>query len=298
TLLYRYSGQPDFAVGTPVAGRTSAEVEGLIGFFINTLVMRAELSGNPTFLELLARVRETALEAYAHQDLPFERLVDAMQPERSLSHTPLFQVALVFQNAPREQFELSGLTFERIAAESGTSKFDLMLFATERADSLNLAFEYNTDLFDHVRIERMLEHLQTLMESVVRGPEKPIAELDILPEQERTQLLVEWNRTGSEYRSDRCLHELFEEQAARNPEKTAIVFEGEALSYGELNQQANQLAHYLMARGVGPEVLVGVCVERSLAMVVGLLGIGKAGGAYVPLDPAYPAERVAFMLAD
>ena len=298
TLLYRYSGQKDFAVGTPVAGRTSAEVEGLIGFFVNTLVMRSDLSGRPTFLELLARVRETALEAYAHQDLPFEKLVDAMQPERSLSHTPLFQVALVFQNAPREQFDLSGLKFDRIAAESGTSKFDLMMFATERADSLNLAVEYNTDLFDHVRIERMLEHLQTLMESIVREPEKLIEDLEILPDREREQVLVEWNRTEKEYRSEQCLQELFEEQAALDPEQVALVFDGAELSYGELNRKANHLAHYLKKRGVGPEVLVGVCMERSPALVVALLGILKAGGAYVPLDPAYPAERVAFMLDD
>ncbi|MEN3329447.1 MAG: hypothetical protein V7638_4254 [Acidobacteriota bacterium] len=298
TLLYRYSGQKDFAIGTPVAGRTSPEVEGLIGFFINTLVMRSDLSGNPTFLELLARVRETAFEAYAHQDLPFERLVDAMHPERSLSHTPLFQVALVFQNAPREQFHLSGLKFDRIAAESGTSKFDLMMFATERAEGLNLAVEYNTDLFDHARIERMLEHLQTLMESIVREPEKLIEDLEIVGERERAQLLVEWNRTESAYRGEQLLHELFEEQAALNPEQVALVFGGTAMSYGELNRKANQLAHYLKARGVGPEVLVGVCIERSLMMVVGLLGILKTGGAYVPLDPAYPAERVAFMLDD
>src|SRR6185503_857740 len=233
TLLYRYSGQPDFAVGTPVAGRTSAEVEGLIGFFINTLVMRAELSGNPTFLELLGRVRETAFEAYAHQDLPFERLVDAMQPERSLSHTPLFQVALVFQNAPLAQFDLSGLKFERVAAESGTSKFDLTLFATERAESLHLASEYNTDLFEQERIERLLGHLQTLMESVVRAPEKLIEELELLPERERAQLLVEWNRTEAEYRSEQLLHELFEAEAARNPEQVAVAFGDAAMSYGE-----------------------------------------------------------------
>ncbi len=298
TLLYRYSGQKDFAVGTPVAGRTAAEVEGLIGFFVNTLVMRADVSGQPSFVELLGRVRERAIEAYAHQDLPFERLVEAVQPERSLSHTPLFQVALVFQNAPLAQFDLSGLKFERLAAESGTAKFDLTLFATERADSLYLAMEYNTDLFDEVRIERMLEHLQTLMESIVGKPEKLIEELELLSERERSQLLVEWNQTESEYRSEQLLHELFEAQAARNPEQVALVFGGAALSYGELNRKANQLAHYLQARGVGPEVLVGVCIERSLMMVVGLLGILKAGGAYVPLDPAYPAERVAFMLED
>jgi len=298
TLLWRYSGQNDLVVGTPVAGRNSAELEELIGFFVNTLVMRSDLAGNPSFLQLLAKVRETALEAYANQDLPFERLVDVMQPQRSLSHTPLFQVALVFQNAPREWFNLSGLKFERIPAESGTSKFDLMLFATETAESLNLAFEYNTDLFDDARIERMLEHLQTLMERIVREPETRIGELEILREAERKQLLVEWNQTAAEYCGDRCVHELFEEQAERTTDRVAIVFESQQLSYRELNRRANQLAHYLKKRGVGPEVLVGVCVERSLEMVVGLLGILKAGGAYVPLDPAYPAERLQFMLED
>src|SRR6185369_5021028 len=198
----------------------------------------------------------------------------------------------------REQFDLSGLKFERLAAESGTAKFDMTLFATERAASLYLAVEYNTDLFDEARIERLLEHLQTLLESIVREPEKLIEELEILPEGERAQLLEEWNRTEAEYRREQLLHELFEAQAARHPEQVALVFGGAALSYGELNRKANQLAHYLKARGVGPEVLVGVCVERSLMMVVGLLGILKAGGAYVPLDPQYPAERVAFMLAD
>ncbi|MFN2529808.1 MAG: amino acid adenylation domain-containing protein [Pyrinomonadaceae bacterium] len=298
TLLWRYSGQSDLVVGTPVAGRNSAELENLIGFFVNTLVMRSDLSANPTFQQLLSKVRETALEAYAHQDLPFERVVDAVQPERSLSHTPLFQVTLVFQNAPRERFDLGGLILHRIPAESRTSKFDLTLFATEAEGILNLAFEYNTDLFDDARIERMLEHLQTLIEAVVREPKTRIGRLEMLPEAERTQLLFSWNKTGKKYRRDSCLHELFEEQAEKKAAEIALVWGTEQLSYGELNGRANQLAHYLKRRGVGPEVLVGVCVKRSLEMVVGILGILKAGGAYVPLDPEYPEERLRFMLDD
>jgi amino acid adenylation domain-containing protein len=243
-------------------------------------------------------VRETALEAYAHQDLPFEQLVDTIQPERSLSYTPLFQVALVFQNAPREWFKLRGLRLERIPIESRTSKFDLTLFATETAEGLNLAFEYNTDLFDAARIERMMGHLQKLMEAVVEHPDARIGELDILTESERERLLVEWNETRTEYPSERCIHEFFEEQAETAADKFAIISEDEQLTYRELNRRANQLAHYLKKCGVGPEVLVGLCVRRSWQMVVGLLGILKAGGAYVPLDPAYPAERLRFMLED
>ena len=296
-LLWRYSSQKDIVVGSPIAGRNQEEIEQLIGFFVNTLMLRTDLSGNPKFSELLERVKEVALKAYANQEVPFEKLVDELQPERSMSHAPLFQVMFVLQNAPRAEFKLQGLTLTRMWTETKTSKFDLTLYATESAGNLKLAFEYNTDLFDEARIDRMLEHFRILLEGVVRKPETRIGALRILPTDERERLLVDWNQTAAEF-DTKCIHELFEEQVERTPEEIAVVAETGQLTYKELNRRANQLAHYLRQRGVGPEVLVGVCVERSLEMVVGLLGIMKAGGAYVPLDPAYPAERLRFMLED
>ena len=238
-----------------------------------------------------------ALEAYANQEVPFEKLVDELQPERSLSHAPLFQVMFVLQNAPRTDFTLRGLTVTRMRTETNTSKFDLTLYATESTGNLTLAFEYNADLFDDARIERMLEHLRILLEGVVRSPEARIRSLEILTKAERERLLVHWNDTAADFRIN-CIHELFEEQVTRTPKEIAVISEADRLTYEELNRRANQLAHYLKARGVGPEVLVGICIERSLEMVVGLLGILKAGGAYLPLDPAYPSERLAFMLRD
>jgi amino acid adenylation domain-containing protein len=296
-LLSRYAAQDDIVVGSPIAGRNQEEIEPLIGFFVNTLVLRTDLSGNPSFRELLLRVKEVALGAYANQELPFEKLVDELQPERSLSHAPLFQVMFALQNAPRSEFKLSGLSVRRVRVATKTSKFDLTLFATEIAENLNLTIEYNTDLFEGPRIERMLEHLQTLLQDVVRRPEARIGEFEILTTAERNRLLVDWTQTGDEFPA-KCIHELFEEQVERTPEEIAIVFETGQATYRELNARANQLASYLKTRGVGPEALIGVCVERSLEMVVALLGILKAGGAYVPLDPAYPAERLRFMLED
>ncbi|HKY27538.1 MAG TPA: amino acid adenylation domain-containing protein [Pyrinomonadaceae bacterium] len=296
-LLSRYAAQEDIVVGSPIAGRNQEEIEPLIGFFVNTLLLRTDLGGNPTFRELLSRVREVALGAYANQELPFEKLVDELQPERSLSHAPLFQVMFALQNAPRAEFKLSGLSLRRIRVPTKTSKFDLTLFAMEIAETLNLTIEYNTDLFDEARIERMLEHLQTLLNDVVRQPEARIGELEILPGAERQRLLVDWNQTADRV-DTKTIHELFEEQVERTPEEIAVSFEPGKVTYKELNRRANQLASYLKNRGVGPEVLVGVCVERSLEMVVALLGILKAGGAYVPLDPAYPADRLQFMLED
>ena len=296
TLLYRYTGQEDVVVGSPIAGRNRSEIEGLIGFFVNTLVLRTDLSGNPTFRELLERVREVALGAHARQDLPFEKLVEALQPERDLSRNPLFQVMFAFQNAPMEALMLPGLTVTPLEVESETAQFNLTLSMEETGQGLKGVVEYNTDLFDGVTIERMLGHFETLLEGVVVNPEQRLWELPLLTEAERYQLLVEWNDTEVEYPQDKCIHQLFEEQVERTPGAVAVVFEGEQLTYAELNRRANQLAHYLQKLGVGPEVLVGICVERSLEMVVGLLGILKAGGAYVPLDPAYPKERLAFML--
>ncbi len=306
TLLHRYTGQDDITVGSPIAGRTRAEIEGLIGFFVNTLVLRTDLSGNPSFRQLLDRVREVALGAYAHQDLPFEKLVEELQPERNLSHSPLFQVMFALQNVPRVAIELPGLTLSSMTVDSGTAKFDLFLSLHEETEALRGSLEYNTDLFDDATIHRMLNHFENLLKAVVANPDQRISGLALLTEGERHQVLVEWNATATDYPKDKPIHELFEAQAERSPDAVAVVFpltssghgKDKQLTYRELNIRANTLAHRLKKLGVGPEVRVGICVERSLEMVVGLLGILKAGGAYVPLDPAYPKERLAFMLED
>ena len=296
TLLHRYSGQEEIIVGSPIAGRNREEIEGLIGFFVNTLIMRANFRGDPTFRRFLGQVKETALGAYAHQDLPFEKLVEDIQPERSLSQTPLFQVMFILQNAPREKRELSGLELHTLAVSTNTAKFDLTLFVFEDADVISLQLEYSTDLFEPKTIIRLLAHFEVLLEAIVANPERRVSELPLLTEPERWQLLVEWNHTAREFSQQDCVHQLIEAQVKRRPEKVAVVFEDEQISYGELNGRANKLARHLRKHGVGPEVLVGICVERSLEMMVGLLGILKAGGAYVPLDPAYPRERLSFML--
>ncbi|KYC36320.1 hypothetical protein WA1_42115 [Scytonema hofmannii PCC 7110] len=298
TLLYRYTRQDDIVVGTPIANRNRKEIEGLIGFFVNTLVMRTYLGGNPSFKQLLSRVREVAIGAYAHQDLPFEELVERLQPVRSLSHTPLFQVMFTLENSPMPSFDLPDLTVSPLVVETTAAKFDLTLSMSNTASGLICSWEYNSDLFDNHTIARMAEHFQTLLSGIVANPEQRISELPLLTERERHQLLVEWNNTAQDYPQDKCIHHLFEEQVTLTPDAIAVVFEGEQLTYNELNQRANRIAHHLQRLGVGPEVLVGICVERSLEMVVGLLGILKAGGAYVPLDPTYPSERLVFMLED
>ncbi len=298
TLLSRYAGQDDVCVGTPVAGRNQTETEGLIGFFVNTLVLRTDLSGDPTFRELLRRVREGALGAYAHQELPFEKLVKELQPERDMSRTPLFQVMFVLKNAPPPTMEVSNLRMSALPVDGGTAKTDLALELWDEPEGLRGYFEYNTDLFDATTIARMAGHFQILLEGVVADPGQHLSALPLLTEAERHQLLVEWNDTQSDYPRDACIHELFETQAERTPDAVAVVFEDERLTYRQLNRRSNQLAHHLRKLGVGPEVLVGICVERSIEMVVGLLGILKAGGAYVPLDPSYPRERLGFMLED
>ena len=297
-LLQRYSGQSDIALGSPIAGRNDSQLEGLIGFFVNTLVLRVDASGNPSFLELLARVRECALDAYANQELPFEKLVQELKPKRDPSRNPLVQVMFVLQNAPGEDLDLPGLRCSRVQLGSDTAKFDLTLSLSEQPDGLRGELEYATDLFEAATIERLVGHWRVLLEAIVADPGQAISQLPLLTEAERHQLLIEWNDTAVEYPRDRCIHQLFEEQVERSPEATALVYETQQLTYGELNARANQLAHHLRSLGVGPEVLVGVCLERSLELVVGLLAILKAGGAYVPLDPSYPAERLAFMLQD
>ena len=298
TLLHRYSGCDQIVVGSPIAGRQHPELEPLIGFFVNTLVLRGDLSGDPPFRTLLVRTREAALGAYAHQDLPFEKLVEELHPDRSTSHAPLFQVLFAFQNVPWEPAALAGLHVARLPLHIGVSKFDLSLFVRKHEGGLSVLVEYNTDLFELATVRRMLGHYQTLLEGIVANPDARLSELPLLTDAERKQLLVDWNRTEFPYPKDRCLHQLFEEQVDRTPDATAVVFEDRQLTYRELNQRANQLGRHLQKLGVGPDTLVGVCVERSLEMVVGLLGILKAGGAYVPLDPNFPVDRLAFMLLD
>ncbi len=298
TLLYRYSGQADILVGSPIANRNHGEIEQSIGFFVNTLVLRTDLSDNPSFCQLINRVRKVTLGAYAHQDLPFEKLVEALQPERDLSRHPLFQVMFIFQNAPVTPLELPGLTLEPLEHENGTAKYDLSLYVRETDAGLEATWEYNTDLFEPATIQRMQGHWQTLLEAIATAPETPISHLPLLTPTEEQQLLIQGNQTQADYPQTACLHHLFEAQAQRTPDAVAVEFAGDRLTYRQLNIKANQLAHYLQEWGVQPNQLVGLYIERSLDMAIALLGILKAGAAYLPLDPAYPSERLQFTLAD
>ncbi|HKR15160.1 MAG TPA: amino acid adenylation domain-containing protein [Pyrinomonadaceae bacterium] len=297
TLLYRYSGQDDIVVGTPIANRNRAELENLIGFFVNTLVLRTDLSGDPSFLDLLLRVRETAIGAYAHQDLPFEKLVQEIQPERNLTQSPLFHVLFALQNTPSSTVELSGVTFTPWETDRETAKFDLFL-AMSDSQGLAMALEYNTDLFDEETIRQILANLKTLLESIAARPQTRLSELAILTAAERAANLTKWNQTARAYDRELNVAALFEQQVAQGPQRIAVEIEGRQFTYAELNARANQLAHYLRGLGAGPETLVGIATERSLEMLVSVLGVFKAGAAYVPLDPAYPAERLEFMVHD
>ncbi len=297
-LLARYSGENDIVVGSLIANRTHAEIEPLIGCFVNTLVLRTRLSGEPTVRELLQQVRKMVLDAYAHQDVPFEQIAEALQPKRDLSRNPLFQVMFVLQDAPQRALELTDLTVEPLEIETYTARFDLTLTMEESEAGLRGILEYDIDLFEAETIGRMATHLQMLLEGMVADPEQSIWLLPLLSASEWQQLLVEWNHTTKTYPHDKCIHELFEEQVERTPDAIALVFEDEQLTYSELNARANQLARYLQKAGAGPEVLVGICLDRSVGMIVGLLGILKAGSAYVPIDPTYPKERLAFLLED
>ena len=298
TLLWRYSNQDDIVVGSPIAGRNRVEIEDLIGFFINTLVLRASLSGNPTFGALLDQVKETAVGAYAHQDLPFEKLVEELQPQRDLNRNPLFQVMFQFQNTAPPQPNLNGLSTSRVKIATETAKFDLLLLVREQDDALLCIMEYNSDLFDGETIERMLNNYATLLESIVTDPDAHLADLPLLTTAQRQQILIDWNATTAEFPYQKSIHQVFQEQAQLTPHDVAVVCDTTRLTFVELNARANQLAHYLRKRGVGPEVRVAICVERSVEMIVGLLAILKAGGTYVPLEPSFPAERIAFIQAD
>lgn len=300
TLLYRYTNQTDLLIGTPVANRTHTETENLLGCFVNTLVLRTDLSNEPSFREVLARVRQTALSAYAHQDLPFEQLVKELQPERTLSHTPLFQVMFVFQEAPMLALQLPNLTLAPLMIDNETAKFDLTLYLEDTKQGLIGFLEYNTELFHADTINRMLGHFHTLLNGVVANSEQNISNLPLLTSFEQHQLLVEFNLSENLTYSqiDQCLHHLIEGQVEKTPDAVAVFFADEKLTYLELNNRANQLAHYLQLLGVKSEERVCICLERSVEMIVGLLGILKAGGAYVPVDSNYPLERLTFLLED
>ncbi|WP_231608016.1 non-ribosomal peptide synthetase [Streptacidiphilus albus] len=303
-LLSKYSGQEDIAVGTPIAGRNRAEIEGAIGFFVNTLVMRTDLSGDPTFGELLDRVKDTALSAYDHQDLPFERLVEELAPDRDLSRNPLFQTMLVLQaqGSPETDdggaWDLSGTRSRPVAIKRGFAKFDLTLNVMETAGGLEASLEYRTDLFESATMARLVGHFQTLLASVAGSPGARLSELEMLTAGEREQILVEWNDTAGPYPDAATIHQLVEERAGRDPEAVAVSFGAESLTYRQVNERANQLAHHLRGSGVVPGALVAVCLDRSPDLVCALLGILKAGAAFVPLDPDYPTERIAYMVED
>jgi amino acid adenylation domain-containing protein len=296
TLMYRYSGQSDFCIGSPITGRTKKEAEGLVGFFLNTLVFRADFSRQAGFREIIRRVQEEALEAFAHQETPFERLVETLHPQRRASHTPLFQVMFILQDAQTHRLNLSGVAARVCEVDLGAARFDLNLTAQDTGEGLHCCLEYDTDLFDRETAERMLGHFEMLLRSAVAEPDRPVAALPILTGHEQRQLLLDWNQTASEY-PRRCIHELFEARALATPDRAAVIFEGGEISYGELQRRSAILAQCLEELGARGK-LVGLFCERGIEVVAGLLGVLSAGAAYVPLDPAYPKDRLAFMVED
>ncbi|NJL35424.1 MAG: AMP-binding protein [Leptolyngbyaceae cyanobacterium SM1_4_3] len=296
-LLHRYSGQTDIVIGSPIANRNRAETERLMGVLLNTLVLRTDLSGNPRFREVVQRVKEVTLAAYTHQDLPFEKLVEALRPERSLSHNPLFQTWFALHAPPISSRTLADLTLSPLNIDRETAQFDLSLEVRDAGDRLLCQVEYSTDRFTAATIARLQRHFTTLLTAIAAHPDQRLSELPLISAVEQ-QELTRWNQTETEYPQHSCLHHLIEAQVNQTPDAIAVVFGDQHLTYQELNARANQLAHYLHEMGVGPETLVGICVERSLDMVIGLLAILKAGGAYVPLDPAYPSERLSVIVED
>lgn len=298
-FLQRYSRQDDIVIGSSLAGRNRTEVEPLIGFFINVLPFRIDVSGNPTFSELLSQVRKVTADVFAHQDVPFVKLVE-IPPERNINYPPIFQVAIDLKSAPVGDLKFPELTISMLKGERGTPGvvLDLTLALEETGSEVLGAFEYNKNLFEASTITRMITYFHTLLTGIVKYPQQTISQLPLLSELEQKQILVDWNATHTEYPADACIHQLIEKQTEKTPHAIAVIFEAQQLTYQELNDRANQLAHYLQQFGVGPEVLVGLCVDRSLEMMIGILGVLKAGGAYLPLDPAYPQERLAFMISD
>jgi amino acid adenylation domain-containing protein len=298
TLLFRYSNEEDISIGTAVANRSRPEIEQLIGFFVNTLVMRTDLSGNPGFTELLSRVREVTLGAYAHQDLPFEMLVDALQPNRNLSYTPIFQIGFDVQTIHAGGIELPGLKVEPLQFDSKRAAYDLLLSMTLVADAISGTLEYNSDLFNQDTIQSMIGNFRILLMGIVEEPDTPVSFLPIISQEEKKLVTVDWNRTDLDLDFDHCIHERFEKRVAANSGGLALRFLNNSMSYLELNQKANQIAGYLRSQGVGSDTVVGIFMERSFEMVIGILGVLKAGGAYLPLDPNYPPDRLSFMMED
>ncbi|WP_261204544.1 non-ribosomal peptide synthetase [Laspinema sp. D2d] len=311
-LLSRYSQQDEVTVGSPIANRNRSEIEGLIGFFVNSVVLRTDVSGNPTVRELLARVREVTLGAYAHQDLPFEKVVEALHPDRVLNVHPLFQVVFNLQNAPMEELELPGLIVSSMNLGVKTTRFDLEVHLWEASDSFRSVYGqdwqhqdslrglviYNTNRFESGTIAQMLEQFKNLLKNIIKSPDKWIEQLELISDAERDRIVIEWNQTQADYPVETAIHVLFEAQVGANPQAVAVTIDGESLTYQELNQRSNQLAHYLQQLGVSSEELVGLCAAKSLDTIVGMLGILKAGGAYLPLDPTYPSDRLNWMMAD
>jgi amino acid adenylation domain-containing protein len=297
-LLSRYSQQTDIAIGSAIANRNRKEIESLIGFFVNTVVLRVDLADNPDFNELLARVRQTALSAYCHQDVPFEKLVEELQPERSPSYHPLFQVMFVWQNTPTTAWEIAGVEVVGQQIDTGGAKFDLTLSLEEKQGKIQGYWEYSTDLFDRDTILGMMGHFQNLLSAIVATPYKKVEELPLLSPSERKQLLFDWNQTTTPYPTDKCVQQIFEAVVKENPEAIALVWRDKQLTYGQLNENANKLAHYLRSLGIRSDVVVGMCLERSIEAIVGMLAILKAGGAYLPIDPTHPQDRINFMLRD
>ncbi len=295
-LLSRYSRQEDIVIGSPIANRNRSEIEPLIGFFVNTLVMRIDYSNDLNVNQLIEQVKQICLEAYQHQDIPFEKLVEELQPERNLSHTPLFQVMFILQNANNQGLQLPGLDLEILDREHTVAKFDLTLSMKETQGELTGEIEYNTDLFEASTIERMVVHFQELLVAIATNPSQSVQKIPLVTEKEKKQLLSDWNETEANYPKDKCLHQLFEEQVLNTPDAVAIEFNDNQLTYSQLNEKANQLAYYLQQLGVKPKDLVAICMERSIEMVIGLLAILKVGGTYIPLDPAYPSERINYIL--
>ena len=296
-LLARHSGQDDICIGSPIANRTRAELEGVIGCFVNTLAFRTPISPDASFLQVLQYNRKMTIEAYAHQDVPFEKVVEEVQPERSLSRFPLIQVMFSLENMPVASPKLHDLQTQPVDVERESSQFELTLTLEENSEGMSGGLFYSTDLFEEGTMTRLAEHLQVLLQAIQEQPEQRVSALPLLSKRERQQVLLDWNASG-EAIAPACIHKLFAEQARRAPEALALVCGEQQLTYGELERRANQLAHWLQRQGVGPEVLVGLCVERSLEMIIGMLAILKAGGAYVPLDPSYPQERLGYMIQD
>lgn len=292
TLLYRYSGQSDISIGTPVAGRNRVELERLIGLFVNTLVLRNDLSGDITFRDLLKRVRKTCLEAYSHQDMPFEKLVEELNPQRDLSINPLFQVMFQLQNAPMPPVRMEGLSIAPIQLDTGAAQVDLSLTLWEEGDGLKGTFEFSLDLFERATIQRLIRHFRRLLDEIMRDCSQPVPDIAIIPDDELKQMLVEWNNTAFDYPRDACIYEMFEAAAAAYPEQTAAFYGNRRISYSELNRNANRLARFLKQHQAMPGTYISICMENSLELIIGIIGILKTGAAYIPMDPEYPEDRL------